>query len=410
MVHPTALVAEADALAAHGIGDALGRLFVDPRCRVTTPFHQAAGRLREWLRGTAAHGSCGAGFGATVQHAIEQADEAVRWGDLSAAVHASDVIDRLASMRRTLRAGLLEAADEGDAALRAHAEWRVFDAGDDIAARWFAQARAVAARVAPGGGDAVLERLACRGTVVAEGAQGVLLGERHGFHPHTTWSRIDTASAEAALGEVGLPAEVVHLGVLRSYLTRHGAGPLPTEDRALDAPFAEPHNTGGGWQGRFRRGHADALLLRYAVAAAGRLDGIVTTHADALDRVAGGIGWCEAYRASGAPHDTRDPRDPPLCDFDPADPSLIVGLRLDPSPADDLAHGTRLGALLQQVVPEYAAARLRTAAELVDRLEAASGLPVVAIANGPTHAHVAWCSQSASAPSRPLHPSSRIDP
>ncbi|MRT32975.1 adenylosuccinate synthetase, partial [Xylella fastidiosa subsp. multiplex] len=59
VVHPTALLVEAAVLRDKGVPDALARLRIDAHCRVTTPFHQAADRLREWARGDAAHGSCG---------------------------------------------------------------------------------------------------------------------------------------------------------------------------------------------------------------------------------------------------------------------------------------------------------------------------------------------------------------
>jgi len=94
----------------------------------------------------------------------------------------------------------------------------------------------------------------------------------------------------------------------------------------------------------------------------------VAAHVDASDRLADGIGWCEAYRAPAAQVDSLDPCEPRLprfCDIDPADAGRIVGLRLDPAPADDLEHGKRLGALLKNVETEYATARLRSAAEWI---------------------------------------------
>ncbi|HEY7215209.1 MAG TPA: adenylosuccinate synthetase, partial [Thermoanaerobaculia bacterium] len=63
VVHPTALLAEAAALRAKGVGDALDRVRLSERALVITPFHQAAGRLRELARGAARHGSCGVGVG-----------------------------------------------------------------------------------------------------------------------------------------------------------------------------------------------------------------------------------------------------------------------------------------------------------------------------------------------------------
>ena len=82
VVHPTALAVEADYLARGGVPDALSRLTADPRCLVTTPFHQAAGRLRERLSG---HGTCGVGVGETMRDALAHADDAIRLGALHGA-------------------------------------------------------------------------------------------------------------------------------------------------------------------------------------------------------------------------------------------------------------------------------------------------------------------------------------
>jgi hypothetical protein len=46
VVHPTGLLVEAEVLGKIGLNDALSRLTIDAHCRITTPFHQAAGCLR----------------------------------------------------------------------------------------------------------------------------------------------------------------------------------------------------------------------------------------------------------------------------------------------------------------------------------------------------------------------------
>ncbi len=83
IVHPTALLVENDYLKRVGIHDALQRLVIDGRCRINTPFHQAAGRMRELARGDAAHGSCGVGVGETVGHGLAHPDQVLRYADLS---------------------------------------------------------------------------------------------------------------------------------------------------------------------------------------------------------------------------------------------------------------------------------------------------------------------------------------
>jgi adenylosuccinate synthase len=87
----------------------------------------------------------------------------------------------------------------------------------------------------------------------------------------------------------------VRLGVVRTYTTRHGAGPLATEDATLASELPEPHNETGAWQGAFRVGHFDAVAHRYALDVCGGADALVVTHADAA---AEGRRLCRAYQAS----------------------------------------------------------------------------------------------------------------
>ena len=109
-----------------------------------------------------------------------------------------------------------------------------------LARRWLAAVEPCLRQSPPAGRDAIAAQLARPGTVLFEGAQGVLLDEWRGFHPHTSWSTVSTAAVEAVLADAGIAARVRHLGVLRSYLTRHGAGPLP---RRMPRSTAWPSRT-----------------------------------------------------------------------------------------------------------------------------------------------------------------------
>jgi adenylosuccinate synthase len=368
VVHPTALLVEEAFLRRAGIADALSRLTIAAGCRLTTPYHQAAGRVRERLRGTQVHGSCGVGIGETVAHEIAHPDEALRYADLA---HPRRTREKLAAIRRTLAAQLdLRALDPGDDEVRALHD-------DDLAERWLEQARRLVLEVAPADEAVVASRLAREGTLLFEGAQGMLLDESRGFHPHTTWSDVTPAGADAVLVSAGIRAPVLRLGIVRAYMTRHGAGPLPTRDVALDA-LAEPHNDDSGWQGRFRRGHPDAVLLRYAVEAAGPLDGLMVSHLDALARGTP-LHWCSSYL--GAQQD-----DAPLCRRDAVEAQRIVGLKH--GGLGDLSHQARLTALLGRIRPSYDAAPVASAAALVERMEDIASCNVRFTSRGPTHAHV----------------------
>jgi adenylosuccinate synthase len=362
VVHPTALAVEEAVLRRAGVADGWQRLLIDGRCRVTTPYHQAAGRLREWQRGDGAHGSCGVGVGETVGHALQHPDEALRYADLC---HPARAREKLAALRRTLAASLdltrpLAQPGWADEA-RALAD-------DSLAERWLAAVAAVLALVPPAEPARLAERLRRPGTVLFEGAQGLLLDEWHGFHPHTSWSSVGPEAVEAVMADLRLYAPVQHYGVLRSYLTRHGAGPLPTHDPALDEACAEPHNTSDGWQGAFRRGHPDAVLLRYALDVAPTLQGLLVSHMDALERGVP-LRWCEAYALPDAGDPVRT---------------------LQPGTGRDLAYQQTLTQTLLAARPCYDPLPLNSPQALLERMEAVAGVPVAGVSHGPTHADVRW--------------------
>jgi len=355
IVHPTALLVEAQVLAAAGVSDALSRLQIDGQCRITTPFHQAAGRLRELLRGTAAHGTCGVGVGETVRQTLEHPQQVLRYEDL---IHVNEALEKLQSIRQTLLAEFEPLCSPEHAE-----ELRVLQS-ERIAVEWLNTARALARQCPPSSAEAIHTRLTKAGIVLFEGAQGVLLDEWRGFHPHTTWSTISTAAVEQALTRFGVHTPVEHYGVLRTYLTRHGAGPLPTEDASLDALLPEPHNTAQGWQGRFRRGHPDAVLLRYALECIGSLSGLLVSHLDAFEN---GVllKWCEAYQV---------------------DSKSIHRLSVSETP--DLAHQQALTLLLSKARPVYGSARITSAASFLDLLSRVTSLPVRMTSRGNTFLHV----------------------
>jgi adenylosuccinate synthase len=251
---------EAAHLETQGVHDPLGGLTIDARCRLTTPFHQAAGRLRELARDTP-HGTCGVGVGETVRDALAHPNDVVRAADLR---DERALAQKLSRVRERLRAAL-PVLDAGDS--RVEAELAFFEV-PEVIARWIEAIRPLP-RVS------IVDDFVPEGAVLLEGAQGVLLDEDVGFHPHTTWSRCGFVEAEAWLASVGRRAK--RLGVLRAYATRHGAGPFPS---ACVLERDEPHNDASGWQGTFRVGDFDEVLARYALRAVGGVDELVLTHLD----------------------------------------------------------------------------------------------------------------------------------
>ena len=140
------------------------------------------------------------------------------------------------------------------------------------------------------------------GPVIFEGAQGVLLDQDFGFHPHTTWSRTTLQNVEYIVGYRAYE-KVRRIGVMRAITTRHGAGPLPTEvyNWTLNANHGE-RNRWNEWQESFRVGYLDLPLMAYALSICD-VDEIALTCVDQLFATAAFPGWeprvCVGYRDNG---------------------------------------------------------------------------------------------------------------
>jgi adenylosuccinate synthase len=350
-VHPTGLLREASALEAKGVAQPLARLAVSEEALLITPFHQAANRLRELARGDARHGSVGVGVGETVHAAEVDPDSAIRARELRA---PAELARKLAHVRERLN-GELRAlpVPECDAAAQ---EWSLFER-PDVAELWSAAAQPLARCITPN--DTLTEWLQDSAAVVFEGAQGLLLDEALGFHPHTTWSDCTANHARRLLAEAAPGVPLRTWGVLRTHAVRHGAGPLPTEDAALQGLVAE-HNTTHPWQGPVRYGWFDAVLARHALARTPALDTLVVTHVDALPRRA--HWWhCDAYDAG------------------------VFELPLDPAPT--LEGQARLGELLRACRAALHPAPSDEARHIA-ALEALLRRPIDVITRGPTAEHV----------------------
>lgn len=343
LVDPLNMRTEAEALAAIGVTDAWERTMIDPECLVVTPYHRALNRIREAVRGANRHGTCGLGIGECVRDHLFHPDESLHVKDLT---DLTETTRKLALLRERfaweVNSGPLLYAIGPVRNPIIERENSVLIA--DIEARYTATADAY--RQFADQANIGVPDLRSAPTVIFEGAQGVLLDENHGFHPHTTWSNCTYANAEHILREHRRTSAVQRLGVIRSYQTRHGAGPFPTESDDVAVP--EHHNTSTGQQGSWRTGFLDLVALRYAILAVGGIHGLVMTHVDRIPK----RGWdvCTGYLVGGEPVD------------------------LDDLPA-------RMGAIVGKAVPQY---ERITRADYPEAVAEILGVPLYAVSEGPT--------------------------
>lgn len=272
LFHPGAYLNERAKLARAGVTPTV---YMDPGMAIITPFATAANRIREYHRAKVeggVHGSCGIGIGETMRLILAgvRVEFARMLGNTSAAhrtlrdaqgFFSTDLAHILSDLR-------------SDPAIQSEVGIILGDPADVIE-RFLAVTRAAYETPGTSAHDPQFENF---GALVFEGAQGVLLDEWRGFHPHTTWSTTTAHNPlELIADEDGM--EVTRWGVTRTYHTRHGAGPMPTETRELDH-LSEHHNVTGQWQHGFRRGFLDMELLRYAIKANGGIDRLAVTHCD----------------------------------------------------------------------------------------------------------------------------------
>lgn len=273
LVNPLAMEAELEALApmvANVIHEHVhANMSMDPAARVVTPLHRSANRIRELARGEKRHGSCGQGIGETVRLSLEHPDEVLRMEDLR---DRGRTIDRLSHMQKLLLDELDDADVDPDCP-----DWE-FLRMDRATIEYFAERYVTFFDRFPHALVKDHNALRHADNVIFEGAQGILLDEDHGFAPHNTWSKTTSQNAHDLMDEADFTGPRRTIGVTRTYSTRHGAGPFPTESKAMHLP--EPHNETGVWQGAWRQGWLDIDLLRYALKCDPRIDEIAVTHLD----------------------------------------------------------------------------------------------------------------------------------
>jgi len=285
-----ALRTEAEVLRSKGVSDPLSRLYISTGVTILTPLQRSFNRLRELIRGKDAHGSCGLGIG--------EAFALRRNPDLQ--IFPPDLAE-LSSLHIKLARQQDYYIREADRLFLSHPGAR--KSGDEIREllldlRFPPLPRIAAERMhaAAQGLQFVSDEHAGRilksdATVLFEGAQGMLLDQEHGFWPHVTPSSAGFTNPFQMLREHDSQRSMIRLGVIRTYLTRHGAGPLPTFAVAetaggtVETALPELHNNASGMQGDFRRGWPDLALLDYAIRCAGGIDGLALTHADRFGQI-----------------------------------------------------------------------------------------------------------------------------
>ncbi|MEW6142365.1 MAG: adenylosuccinate synthase [Chloroflexota bacterium] len=263
VINPTSLIAELDDLQKHGVDTS--RLFISDRAHLIMPYHLVLDRLEEQRRGQSAIGTTLKGIGPAFTD--KYARQGIRAGDL---LNREAFKIRLASVLE-LKNAIIEKVYGGQPLSL-----------EEIFKQYCAYADRLGSRIRQTE-IMVQEAVSRKQTILMEGAQGTLLDPDFGTYPYTTSS--SPLSASAALGAGLAPCQINHImGVAKSYTTRVGGGPMPTElkDKTGDL-IRERAQEFGTTTGRARRcGWFDAVAVKFAVRING-MHSIALTRLDILD-------------------------------------------------------------------------------------------------------------------------------
>jgi adenylosuccinate synthase len=277
VVDPPVLIEELDSLAARGV--ATDRIRLSGNAHLIMPWHLMIDRASERRLGRLAIGTTKRGIGPCY------ADKAMRLG-----IRVQDILDP-----KILRQKIEVALAEKNLWLeRVYGEEPIELEG--LVERYETYAERLRSLIVDT--SLLVDRALQDGKrLLFDGAHGTLLDLDHGTYPFVTSS--PTVAGGAAVGTGIGPTRIdAVIGVAKSYVTRVGQGPFPSE---IEGPAQERLRELGGEYGtvtgRERRcGWLDLVALRYAVRVNG-IDQLALTKLDVLSHFAE-LPVCVRYRTT----------------------------------------------------------------------------------------------------------------
>ncbi len=279
VIDPEVLIGEMEKLSEEGLfkGE---NLFISKDAHLILPYHKALDIARERRKGKEKIGTTGRGIGPAYE------DKVARCG-----IKAGDL----------LNAERLKARITSNLAEKNHLLMNILGAKgfspDEIIADYLGYAEKLAGHIT--NTSILLDTAMKEGrSILFEGAQGTLLDVDYGTYPYVTSSNTIAGAAATGTGIGPTKLDSV-IGITKSYCTRVGEGPFPTELTCSDGEkLRELGGEFGATTGRPRRcGWFDAVALKHSVRLNG-IDGLVITKLDVLDGMEE-IKLCTSYVIDG---------------------------------------------------------------------------------------------------------------
>lgn len=378
-VNPFNLIRECEVLKTK-INFPLPEIYLDKQSLVITPYHRLINQMREISRGDKRYGSCGKGVGETIKDAKNYGREVLRIGDLNDLATLKYKLRFLQALKRDEAEQILETDPNNQELLVRLQKLRSLEYFEDLISRYLDFSKRPEIKFED---DFVVSD----GDEIYEGAQGILLHRDFGFYPHLTQSDTSFKNAEELIKEKEPTAEVIKIGIMRAYTTRHGAGPFVTYDPELSNLIPDEHNVSNDFQEDFKSGWLDFVAARYALKIVGEINGLALTN---LDRLQGlrEVKTCDAYRYCG-PESLDTLQQFFVCrligeHFHP----IITDIKL--TPTDKLTDWTwrqKVTSLLNDCRPIYQTLKFRKAVFLnryIEHVETHLKTKIFLISTGPT--------------------------
>ncbi len=278
VIDPKAFIGELSALLKRGLDDA--NLKVSTCAHVTMPYHLLIDAAEEESRGNQKIGTTKRGIGPT--YADKCARSGIRVEDLLEKDVLKAKLDWLIPRKNVILERLYNLP-----ALNSKEVYETYLEYGQQMKKYVCDTSAI-----------IFQSVREKKNILFEGAQGTLLDLDHGSYPYVTSS---SPTAGGACIGAGIGPTIIDrvIGVSKSYMTRVGEGPFPTEQSG--AIGEQLRQVGKAWAevgvttGRPRRcGWFDTVLGRYSVRING-LDCLAITKLDVLDEF-DEIKICVAYR------------------------------------------------------------------------------------------------------------------
>ena len=221
--------------------------YVHPLAMLTTPFDLAFNRALSMITG---HGTCGVGFGTTLQrnedfynlyvNDIQTPYVFETKMSLIKKYYEEKIEQMNMSSQITYESELEIAWENWEESLNLYRDFVVVKSLNEI--------------------------ISLYDDFVFEGSQGILLDQHFGFFPHVTRSNTTSQNAIEIINNSALKdQEITTHYVSRCYQTRHGNGPFPDKNNFELINNQAESNQENDWQGIFRIAPLDFSLIKHAV-------------------------------------------------------------------------------------------------------------------------------------------------